>query len=462
MVTKCEKSYKKAVGALDRSDAIEALLWAGFGGQKCADRFVGRHLGDIIGVNPGIMEKLKKKAVLKKKIKGMKKAEIKAALEKAKKTVGKALKKAKKGYAAARGAMAENPCVGCPGDGWWENPADPERVAGGKKGWETRRKKIEAGKSTEIWITLRPGSRFKKGTYRRQDIGKPGWAYRVAGILRSGGWATHQFVITKKDPGGLRYRVVKGQIQPTKRAKKEWASITKRFKKGTLKRVKGDYWEAKEHKVREADKPTEAQLAALEKARSAWSAMSPAARAKAMPGGEKTNPEDRHQFWAVTLNLDAGEPVKTSAVTRLIERVSLPKDHREHRALGWDIEAMKIATRKEGVRGIKDPAMVFKKNPGYVISQNPGKPAPNPLHPVDYEVYAATPQFDIVGDTQSPTYPWPSYGPMDGVVSKKECPKCDQNLVRKTEKQLGQGKRRKQVTYYCYACDKYFQETSRR
>lgn len=164
----------------------------------------------------------------------------------------------------------------------------PVRVEAGKKAARTRAARMKAGTGREIWVTLRLGARFKKGTIRRQDIGAKGGAYRTAGILKTGGWKTHQFIVQKYDEAGvLQYRVDAGNIVPiTPRAEKEWASIAKRFSPSTLEHTEGDFFKAKEHQVLERDKPTPAQKAALQKARTAWMEMSPEERAKRMPGGK--------------------------------------------------------------------------------------------------------------------------------------------------------------------------------
>ena len=49
-------------------------------------------------------------------------------------------------------------------------------------------------------VVVKPSKRFRKiavpgeeGKYRKHDIGRKGHSYRLAGMLKSGKWATHSF-----------------------------------------------------------------------------------------------------------------------------------------------------------------------------------------------------------------------------------------------------------------------------
>jgi hypothetical protein len=46
---------------------------------------------------------------------------------------------------------------------------------------------------------IRSPKSFKKGTFRTQDIGRIGHTKRIAGILKSGKWATQSVLVSRPD-----------------------------------------------------------------------------------------------------------------------------------------------------------------------------------------------------------------------------------------------------------------------
>lgn len=60
---------------------------------------------------------------------------------------------------------------------------------------------------------IRSPKLFKKGSFRTQDIGRKGHSKRIAGILKSGRWATQSMLISRRDYAkGM--RVIKSYGRP--------------------------------------------------------------------------------------------------------------------------------------------------------------------------------------------------------------------------------------------------------
>lgn len=98
-------------------------------------------------------------------------------------------------------------------------------------------------------IIVRPKEQFV--TFRNQDVGETGGLQRLAGKRRSGSWATHAWLVNKKDAH------VEGEMLiPDDEDVKDLLENLR----GPVKHEKGDIFTAKDRRnVPEKDKPTTAQ-----------------------------------------------------------------------------------------------------------------------------------------------------------------------------------------------------------
>jgi hypothetical protein len=112
------------------------------------------------------------------------------------------------------------------------------------------RKKPGVGKSGKYYrIIIRPKSEFT--TFRTHDVGRSGHTQRIAGKRSSGSWATHTWLIDKKDA-----YVKNGYLKSnSSKIKKVLQNL-----RGPIKKLKGDVFQAKPRKnIPEKDKPTKKQ-----------------------------------------------------------------------------------------------------------------------------------------------------------------------------------------------------------
>lgn len=113
-----------------------------------------------------------------------------------------------------------------------------------------RKKPGTTGKGDYYHITVRP--KYEFSSFRVHDIGREGDTQRVAGRRKSGSWATHKWLISKKDA-----HIENGKfIFDDPKVKK----IRVNSIRGKIEHIKGDLWKAKPRKnVPEKEKPTKEQ-----------------------------------------------------------------------------------------------------------------------------------------------------------------------------------------------------------
>lgn len=98
-------------------------------------------------------------------------------------------------------------------------------------------------------IIVRPKQEFV--TFRNQDVGDQGGLQRLAGKRQSGSWATHAWLISKKDAHVQDTTL----IPDSEDAKDLFSSL-----RGPIEHKKGDIFSAKDRRnVPEKEKPTAAQ-----------------------------------------------------------------------------------------------------------------------------------------------------------------------------------------------------------
>lgn len=112
-----------------------------------------------------------------------------------------------------------------------------------------RAKPGSTGKGEYYHITVRPKEQFT--SFRVHDVGKKGHLQRVAGRRSSGSWATHKWLISKKDAKVVNKKIV-GITSAVKEALATLSSRPKHFM--------GDKFTARPRRnVPESQKPTLAQ-----------------------------------------------------------------------------------------------------------------------------------------------------------------------------------------------------------
>lgn len=118
------------------------------------------------------------------------------------------------------------------------------------------RKKPGTGKNAKYYrIIVRPKSEFT--AFRTHDVGRTGHTLRIAGKRSSGSWATHSWLISKKDA-----YVENGYLKTNiSKIKKVLQNL-----RGSIKKSKGSIFIAKPRKnIPEKDKPTKKQQRARQK-----------------------------------------------------------------------------------------------------------------------------------------------------------------------------------------------------
>lgn len=136
----------------------------------------------------------------------------------------------------------------------WQDMTSRQRTLRQPEG--RSRKKPGTGENANYYrIIVRPKSEFV--TFRTHDVGRAGHTMRIAGKRSSGSWATHSWLIDKKDAyvdnGYLKTNVSK--------IKKILQNL-----RGPIKKSKGSIFTAKPRKnVPEKDKPTKKQQRARKK-----------------------------------------------------------------------------------------------------------------------------------------------------------------------------------------------------
>lgn len=118
------------------------------------------------------------------------------------------------------------------------------------------RKKPGTGKNARYYrIIVRPKSEFI--TFRTHDVGRTGHTLRIAGKRSSGSWATHSWLISKKD-AYVENKCLKTDVSKIKKVLQNL--------RGPIKKSKGDVFTAKPRKnIPEKDKPTKKQQRARQK-----------------------------------------------------------------------------------------------------------------------------------------------------------------------------------------------------
>lgn len=136
----------------------------------------------------------------------------------------------------------------------WQSMTSRQRALRQPKGHF--RKKPGLGDDGNYYrIVVRPKSEFV--TFRNHDIGRFGHTQRVAGKRSSGSWATHTWLIAKKDA-----HVTNGYLRSDDpKVKRILQNL-----RGPIKKLKGNIFRAKPRKnIPEKDKPTKKQKQARQK-----------------------------------------------------------------------------------------------------------------------------------------------------------------------------------------------------
>lgn len=129
----------------------------------------------------------------------------------------------------------------------WLSMSSRERAIAQPQG-RARAKPGAKGKGDYYRIVVRPKSEFV--SFRNQDVGKKGHLQRLAGKRKSGSWATHVWLISKKD-AEIKGRVLVGKTSDAKK-------LLSKLRTKPI-RIKGDIFEAKDREnIPEKSKPTPA------------------------------------------------------------------------------------------------------------------------------------------------------------------------------------------------------------
>ncbi|MHA7646727.1 hypothetical protein [Nitrosopumilus sp. S4] len=136
----------------------------------------------------------------------------------------------------------------------WQNMTTRQRAQRQPEG--NSRKEPGMGSNAEYYhVLIRPKSEFI--TFRTHDVGRSGHTQRIAGKRANGKWATHAWLISKKD-AYIKNKILKSDLTKINKILKEL--------RGPIKKIRGDIFKAKPRKnVPEKDKPTKKQQIARKK-----------------------------------------------------------------------------------------------------------------------------------------------------------------------------------------------------
>lgn len=138
----------------------------------------------------------------------------------------------------------------------WRSMSERQRALAQPEG-RGREKPGLTGKGDFYWVVVRRKSEFT--SFRNQDVGDPGHILRLAGRRRSGSWATHAWLVSKKDA-----HLDRGElVADTRDAEELLDSLGSR-----PIHEKGDIFRSQDRRnVPESAKPTAAQKRVLSRAR---------------------------------------------------------------------------------------------------------------------------------------------------------------------------------------------------